>query len=413
MNDNDLTTKYSIISFLVIIVIGISFFGGYSLGTHNTYKEFSVPTLKNTEAKNISPNAIDFAPFWKAWNVLDEKFIATSSSTQNISDQDRVWGAIKGMTASLGDPHTVFFPPEDAKAFSEEISGSFSGIGAELSAKDGSIVVVSPLKNSPAEKAGLLPEDIIVSIDGKSAQGLSVESAITKIRGERGTTVVLSVARKESEIIDIKIIRDNIEVPVIKTEHKTKDGVFVISLYSFSENSATKFKEALMEFAKSKERNLIIDLRGNPGGYLEAAVDMASWFLPEGEVVLREDFGNGKEEIYRSRGYNLFKKDIYKTVILINEGSASASEILAGALSEHGVAKLVGSKSFGKGSVQELVDITRDTSLKVTIARWLTPNGLSISDGGLTPDYIVDFSDEDIKNKKDVQMEKAVEILKK
>jgi len=415
MDKDKVTTKYTAISFVIILVLGASFFGGYLLGEKNTYRKYSVPGLKNIEAKNVLPNAIDFAPFWRVWNILDSKFISTSTSTSNTDDQDRVWGAIKGMTDALGDPHTTFFPPEEAKTFSEEISGSFSGIGAELSNKDGKIVVVSPLKNSPAERAGLLSEDIIVAIDGKNAVGISVESAISKIRGEKGTSVILSVSRNNTkDLLEISIMRDDIEVPVTETKHLKSDGIFMISLYSFSKNSEIKFKEALMEFAASKERKLIIDLRGNPGGYLDAATDMASWFLPEGAIVVREDFGNGKkEEVYRSKGYNLFKKDVYDVVVLINEGSASASEILAGALQEHGVAKLVGTKSFGKGSVQELIDITPETSLKVTIARWLTPGGVSISSGGLTPDYVVEFSEDDIKNKKDVQLLKAIEILKK
>jgi len=415
MNDEQKNIyKVLVLPIIIVVAVAGSFFGGYSFGTNKTYKEFSVPGLKNKEALNVSPDAIDFAPFWKAWNILDEKYVPTGSSTDNITDQDKVWGAIAGLASSLGDPHTMFFPPEESKSFSEEISGNFSGIGAELSSKDGNIVVVSPLKGSPAEKAGLKPEDIIVAIDGKNSIGMSVDEAISKIRGEIGTIVTLSVSReKEKDILDIKIKRDNIEVPIIDTKHLPKDGAFLISLYSFTGNSESNFKDALKEFAATKERNLIIDLRNNPGGYLESAVDIASWFLPEGAIVVTEDFGQGNKIEYRSKGYNLFKKDTYKVTVLLNEGSASASEILAGALREHGVAKIVGTRSFGKGSVQELVDITSDTSLKVTVARWLTPKGNSISGSGLTPDYVVEFTEEDVKNKKDVQLEKAVEIMKK
>jgi carboxyl-terminal processing protease len=210
--------------------------------------------------------------------------------------------------------------------------------------------------------------------------------------------------------MEVKIKRDTIKVPVIETESKS-GGIFVIKMYSFSATSAYDFRGALRKFVESGDNKLILDLRGNPGGYLEAAIDMASWFLPAGKVVVKERYGDGKEDVYRSVGYDIFKK--LPMVILVNEGSASASEILAGALQEQGVAKLVGQKTFGKGSVQELVPVTGDTSLKVTIAKWLTPNGRSISDMGLEPDVKVDFTEKDLAAQKDPQMEKAIEMLTK
>ena len=340
-----------------------------------------------------------------------------------------IYGAIEGMTAALGDPYTVFFPPEESKIFQSEIAGNFEGVGMEVGVKDGKLVVVSPIKDSPAEKAGVRAGDFIMMIDGKESFSMPTDKAVKLIRGKAGTNVKLTLVREGAKNpVEITITRATIDLPTVKTTTKTelsgtdgasdgaglrKDGIFVISLYSFSANSANLFRNALKEFINSGSHKLILDLRGNPGGYLEAAVDMASWFLPSGKVVVREEFGKNREErIYRSKGYNIFS-DKLRTVILVDGGSASASEILAGALSENGVAKLVGEKTFGKGSVQELVNITSNTSLKVTIAKWLTPNGHSISEQGIVPDYVVEVMPEDVKNKKDRQMEKAVELLSK
>lgn len=381
--------------------------------------------------KNLDEDSkIDFGTFWKAWKILDEKFIGTATTTDEIEKQteNRVWGAISGMTASLGDPFTIFLPPEENEYFNSEISGSFQGVGMEIaSSKDGALTVIAPLKGTPAEKAGILPGDQILQIDGKNAINMPPDSAVKLIRGPKGEAVILTIYREgESDPLEISIIRDTIQIPTIDSElqYKTSvnsnnndsgnlnwDDAFVIKLYNFSEPSPFLFQGKLREFIDSGSHKLILDLRGNPGGYLEAAIDMASWFLPLGKPVVIESYG-GKEAdvIHRSRGYDIFNKNL-KMVILVDKGSASASEILAGALQEHGIAKLVGTKTFGKGSVQELIDITDNTSLKVTIAKWLTPSGKSISDGGLTPDYFVERTAEDRDTGHDPQMEKAVEIL--
>ena len=412
----DQSTNKNVITSVVIIVIVLGSFGvGYNFGVKKTYAEFSVPSVKNKDAAYVGDITADFAPFWKAWNTLNQKYVPTSTSTNNVSDQDKVWGAIKGLAGAYGDPYTTFFPPVDSKNFNEQIEGNFIGIGAELSIKDDQLIVVSPLKGSPAESAGLLTNDYIIAIDGKTTAGLSIDDAIKQIRGEKGTVVTLTVIHEGAgQTAEISIKRDNIDIPIINTKDMVADHVFVISLYNFSANSAQQFRDALKEFSASGETKLILDLRGNPGGYLDAALDMASWFLPEGDIVVTEDFGGGQEKQYhRSRGYNVFRKETYKVAVLINGGSASASEILAGALSEHGVAKLVGTKSFGKGSVQELVDITPETSLRVTVARWLTPNGVSISHNGLVPDYTVELTADDLKNGDDKQLKKAIEILSK
>jgi carboxyl-terminal processing protease len=269
--------------------------------------------------------------------------------------------------------------------------------------------VVAPLKNTPADRGGIKPNDKIIKIDGASTEGMGTEKAVSLIKGKKGTTVTLSIFREsEKKAIEIKLVRDRIESPILETE--IKDGVFIIKLYSFSENSAKLFEDAIMKFSKSGSGKLVLDLRNNPGGYLDAAVSMASWFLPEGKIVVKEIHKNKAEKDFRSVGYNQFTPE-FKFVILVNEGSASAAEILAAALSEYGKATLVGQKTFGKGTVQQLLTLTPDTAIKITIAKWLTPNGVSISSNGVEPQVKVEITEEDKKNNKDTQLEKAIQIL--
>jgi carboxyl-terminal processing protease len=395
--------------FLAVAVVLSSFGGGLYVGSQKTYATSgaAVSVLNGESGKKSD---VDFSPFWKAWDVLNQKYVPTHEKPA-ATDQEKVWGAIQGLAASYGDPYTTFFPPVENKDFQSQISGNFEGVGMEVDTKDKVIVVVSALKNTPAEKAGMKTGDRILTINGTSTVNMAVEEAVKLIRGPKGTTVTLMVLpEKATRPKEVKITRDVINTPTIETELRS-DGVFVIHLYTFTENSATLFRQAIQKFVQTKSNKLVLDLRGNPGGYLDAAVDMASWFLPKDALVVKEATGGkGQDVEYKSLGYNLFNKSL-KMVILVDGGSASASEILSGALQEHGVAKLVGTKTFGKGSVQELVPITKDTSLKVTIARWLTPNGNSISEKGLTPDVEVQLTEDDVKNKNDLQLKKAVEIL--
>jgi carboxyl-terminal processing protease len=324
---------------------------------------------------------------------------------------DKVWGAIEGLAASYGDPYTVFFPPVESKVFEEEISGSFGGVGMEIGIDDGVLTVISPLKGTPAYEAGVLAGDKIVAIDDKPALRMNTDEAIKLIRGEIGTKVSITFIRKGVDQPIVKnIIRKAIEIPTVKTKLLPK-GVFVIELYNFSATSPNLFRASLREFIESGSDKLVIDLRNNPGGYLEAALDMASWFLPTGKLVVTEDFGEKKDaHEYLSKGYDIFT-DKLKLAILVNEGSASASEILAGALQEYGKATLVGERTFGKGSVQELVPLTSDTSLKITVAHWFTPFGKSISQGGLAPDIEVKLTPENTKGGVDPQLDAAVKYL--
>lgn len=396
-----------------LIFCGLFFLLGVSFGQSHPDSSLSDQTedlnIVNNDAADTS-DIIDMAPFWKVWRLLDEKYVATKEATTTTS-QDRVWGAIQGLTGTLNDPYTVFMPPEDSKEFNENINGNFEGVGMEIGIKDGVLSVISPLKESPAEKAGIKAGDKILTIDGQPASELSTDKAVKLIRGPQGTKVKITVLRNgDAKPLSFEIERAVINIPSTKTE--IKDDVFVISLYNFYSQSSIQFNNALKEFIGSKKHKLILDLRNNPGGYLEASINMASWFLPLGKPIVRENFGDRQDEIvHRSKGFDIFT-DKLQMIILVNGGSASASEILAGALQEHGIAKLVGTKTYGKGSVQELLSITKDTSLKVTIAKWLTPNGKSISEGGLIPDYEVKVTEEDIKAEKDPQMDKALELLK-
>ncbi len=385
-------------------------FGFYNLGVKNAYKSPQVPTSELIGQTEGKPSNIDFAPFWRAWNFINEKYVAASTTKKQVTDQEKVYGAISGLTNSLGDPYTVFFPPVESEMFAADVRGNFEGVGMEVLAKDGVINVVSPLKNSPAERAGMRAGDKVIKINDKVTSGMATEDAVKLIRGPKGTKVTLTVSRTGvKEPLEISIIRDTIDLPVINTE-TLPGGIFKISLYSFTATSPNLFRGALREFVSSNNDKLLIDLRGNPGGYLEAAIDIASWFLPANKVVVRESFSKSDERVYRSRGYNIFS-DKLKVVILVDKGSASASEILAGALKEHGIAKLVGERTFGKGSVQELINLTEDTTLKITVARWLTPNGNSISDTGVSPDYAVSLTQEDRSKGVDPQLQKALEIL--
>lgn len=392
------------------LVIAIS---SYSLGFRQGESALSVAVPDIENQGEGQPTAVDFSPFWKAWNLISEKYVPASTTLERVEDQDKVYGAIEGLANSLGDPYTVFFPPVESEMFASEVRGNFSGVGMEVLAQEGSITVVAPLKDSPAARAGIQAGDKVIRIDGKTTSGLSTEDAVGLIRGEKGTIVLLTLFREGAkEPFEVSIIRDTINLPVINTEVIGGD-VFKIDLYSFSENSPNLFRGALREFITSGADKLILDLRGNPGGYLEASIDMASWFLASSKVIVSEDFGGRQESRhYRSRGYDIFKDDL-KFVILVDKGSASASEILAGALYEHGRAILVGDTTFGKGSVQELIDITPETSLKVTVARWLTPKGNSISEKGITPEFVVPYTATDRTAGKDPQLEKALEILRK
>lgn len=361
------------------------------------------------------PSNVDMSQFWQAWDDLNQNFVETHASGTVPTTQQEIYGAISGLAASFGDPYTVFFPPEQASEFDSEVSGSFAGVGMEMDQDDsGNIIVTAPLKGSPAAAAGMESGDVILDIDATSTAGMSIDEAVAEIRGPAGTTVTLTVQRKGSaQPLIIPIVRQVINVPELN-DYARSDGIYVIQLYTFTANSADLFRNALIDFQESGDHKLIFDLRGNPGGYLDQAVQMASYFLPVGDTVVTEDFeGKQTNIVNRSLGYNVFAGKNLKMAILIDQNSASASEIFSGALQQHGVAELVGTRSFGKGSVQQVMDLGNGAELKVTIARWLTPDGESISGNGLTPDIAASSTTpDDVKNGLDPTMDAAAAWLK-
>jgi carboxyl-terminal processing protease len=378
----------------------------FGIGLYSGVTEFSASAQTPSSVSNV-----DMAQFWSAWQILQDNFVQVHASTTIPTDQDKIYGAIAGLTDSYGDPYTVFLPPSDAQVFNDDITGSFGGVGMEVGDTNNGIEV-TPLKGSPAEAAGVKSGDILLSIDGTSTQGMLSGDAVKLIRGPVGTKVKLTFARSgETAPVTISVTRQTINIPIIDSKD-IGNGIYEISLYSFSQNSADLFRTALRSYLQSGDTKLLLDLRGNPGGYLDAAVDMASYFLPVGDSVVTEDFkGHADNITHRSLGYNVFANKKLSMAILVDQDTASAAEILSGALQQHGVAKLVGTRTFGKGSVQQLVDLGGGAELKVTVARWLTPNGTSISDGGLQPDIHATTTVADIQAGKDPQKDAAVAWL--
>lgn len=410
---SDKLTK-NLIGYALLGVLAIGLFvSGIYIGHAGTVfgQPLSFKSYLPGMAADAPKQGVSLNEFWKVWNLLDEKF-SSASSTVSVSDEDRLYGAIKGLVDSYNDPYTVFLPPTEAGQFEDDISGNFSGVGMEVGLREGLITIISPLPGTPAEKAGIHSGDVLVRIDDKSTEGLRIDEAVKLIRGEKGTVVKFSIYREgQSEFIEKSVTRDNIDIPTVKTEKI--DNVFVISLYSFNAVSESKMQEAMNEFVSSKAEKLIIDVRGNPGGFLQSSVDIASFMLPSGKVVVKEQGGlTGEDKVFRTRNRQVKDFTPQNLVVLVDNGSASASEILAGALKDHGVATIIGLPTFGKGSVQELVRLDDGSSLKVTIARWFTPNGVSISDGGLSPDFVIKRSSEDREAGIDPQKEAALRFLR-
>ena len=353
------------------------------------------------------PEEVNFSLFWETWDKLKSAFY----DPDKINEQEMVYGAIKGMVGSLNDPYTVFLDPEDSKRFIEDAQGRFEGVGMEIGIKNQDLKVIAPLKGTPAEKAGIKAGDGIVKIDGKITVDITIEEAVNLIRGPRGTTVKLTIFRNEwSETKDFEIKRAVIEIPSVEWTVKETDGqkIAYIQLYQFSEKAGFDFRRVADEIINSGSQKIILDLRNNPGGYLEISQDIAGWFLERGKTVVVEDRGGLKEKKeYKAIGNNRLGN--YPLVVLINNGSASASEILAGALRDQKGAQLVGKTSFGKGSVQKPITLSDGSFLKVTIARWLTPSGYCINEMGLEPDVTVEMPEEETEE--DFQLEKAIEVL--
>ncbi len=398
-----------LIFILVIgILIGGIFTGGFFIGKKSVPEPLPSDTIIiNRELGQ--PESIDFSLFWQVLKKIEQKYV----DSKEIDYQKILYGAVSGMTKSLDDPYTVFMEPKKTEEFVEsvETGGSFEGVGMEIAIKGGILTVISPLEGTPAMEAGIKAGDKIIKIDGELTDDLLVEEAVNKIRGEKGTEVVLTVFRERLEKPkEISIMRNIIQIPIIKWEMK-ESNIAYIRIYSFTGNLPEKFENTVSEAINQGAKKVILDLRNNPGGYLGVAVDIASWFIPKGEIVVIEDHGeNQEQEKYRSRGYSPLQE--FPVVVLVNKGSASASEIVAGALRDIRDIKLIGEQTFGKGSIQSLETFKNGSSLKITIAKWLTPLGKSISKEGLKSDIEVELTDEDFDANRDPQLNRALEFLK-
>lgn len=345
-----------------------------------------------------------FMPFWEAWAIVHDQYI-----DQPVDDVQLMHGAISGMVEALGDEHTSYMDPEQYKTMNMEMEGEYEGIGAWVDPTAEYLTIISPMEGSPAEKAGLVAGDQILAIDGEDMTGIDGNLVIKRVMGPAGSKVVLTIRRKdENKPFDVTVVRAKVVVPSVEAE-MLEDDIAYVQLSTFGENTERDLRQKLKDLLAEKPVGMILDLRNNGGGFLITAIEVASEFIDSG-VVLYEDYGNGKKESYKARGNGL-ATDI-PLVVLINEGSASASEIVAGAIRDHQRGRLVGMTSFGKGSVQNWVPLKGDQgALRITIARWLTPNGDQINKKGLEPDVEIQFTEEDIKAQKDVQLEQAIKTL--
>jgi carboxyl-terminal processing protease len=403
--------------FFWLVLIGIMFFyvglawgkktaspeNGIVANLTNFVEGLSNPRdlFKNVEENK--PEKIDFEIFWNVWDRVSKKHI----NNGDLDSEAMVYGAIRGMVKAIGDPYTNYMDPEESNIFSMGIEGSFEGIGAELGIRDNVLTVIAPINGMPAEKAGLRSGDRIIKINDEMTSDITIDEAVRKIRGPKGTEVVLTIISQEATSTkEIKITRDTIELKSVNYEQKW-GNIAYIQIASFTEDTAEEFNREITKVIADNNKGIVLDLRNNPGGFLNVAIEVASKFVPRGSIVVQEKHRDGTVENFKSIGGDVFSET--PTVILINEGSASASEILAGALRDVNGSKLIGEKSFGKGSVQQLENFSDGSSLKVTIAKWLTPSGLSIDEEGLEVDVKVELTETDIKNKRDTQLNKALE----
>ncbi len=403
--------KYAGIYFTVIMAVVLFGFGiltGNFLALKKSITnaaenaDWSTNVLNFTTDKNLTKD-VQFNQFWEVWQKVKTKY-----AKQPVNDSDLFYGAMQGLAAGVGDPYTVYFPPKAAEEFNKSLDGEFSGIGAEIGIKNNELVVIAPLPGTPADKAGLLAGDKIYAIDKTITVNMDTGVAVQKIRGQAGTPVVLTIMRSGfSKSKEITIIREKINIPSVTYSIKNKNIAY-LRIMQFNQNTLPQFNKYVKQLQDKKINKLIVDLRNNPGGYLESAVDLASKWIPEGKIV-SEKYSNGDINDHFTAGDHPLQ-DI-KTVVLVNGGSASASEILAGALQDHKKATIVGETTFGKGSVQEYESLSDGSSLKITVALWYTPNDKNINEQGIKPDVVVkeDWTKEKIGE--DIMIKKAMDIF--
>ena len=394
----------------LIVVVGTAavFSGGFIAGRIPSASGATPAGETVSNLGSLPPFAmkdVDFDMFWDVWKLAKSNYV-----DQPVSDKDLFYGALEGLVYGLGDHYSNYFDPEKAQAFNDELDGTFFGIGAQIGLDDdGFITVIAPLPENPAEKAGITAGDHILAIDGVDTTGMSVDEAVKRIRGEKGTVVKLMILAKEAkEPKTVEIVRDEISVKSV-TWKMRDDGLAVITVTIFNEDTSKLFGEAVTDMLKKNPKGLIVDLRNNPGGLLDSAINLAGYWMDGKTAVMEEVRGKRTESV--ARGNNLLAH--MPTTVLVNGGSASASEILAGALQDYHFATLVGEKTFGKGSVQEYHDLPDGSAVKITVARWLTPLGRSIDKEGIIPDNVVPYTVEDLHADRDPQLQKAVDLLKK
>ncbi|MEX0919874.1 MAG: S41 family peptidase, partial [Candidatus Saccharimonadales bacterium] len=348
------------------------------------------------------PESLDYSSIDRLYDLLRENYAG------DLSLEDLMLGLKQGLINATGDPFTEYLTAEEAKEFHNSLNGEFSGVGIEIGIRDDRLVVIAPIADTPADKAGLRAGDAIVAIGEEDATDMGLQTAVSKIRGEDGTEVTLTISREGEELQDITITRGLIEVPSVDSE-MLASNIGYIKLSRFGSDTASDFRQAAQELVDQGASSIVLDMRNNPGGYFDAAIGVASEFLETGEIVVEER--RGDEVIATERARNSGSLIGLPVVVLVNGGSASSSEIVSGALGDHEVATIVGEKTFGKGSVQQLIEVGDGSSLRVTIANWYTPSGLNISDSGVTPDEVVEMSQEDFESGLDPQLDRAIEIL--
>lgn len=389
------------LTILVLFVFALGWNVGQNQARNNTTSAIS------QQITRLSGNEkVDMQLFWDVWGLLAGKYV----DPQALDYKNMIYGAIRGMVYSLEDPYTLFLTPKENKDFQDSMEGKLEGIGAELTLRHELITVVSPLKGSPAKRAGIRPEDVIMEVDGEDVDDFTFEQVIMKIRGPKGTKVVLGIARKnEQELIDITIIREVINVNSV--EWKMIGDIAVIELNQFGDKTKEEFNKAINDILPKRPKGIVLDLRYNGGGYLDGAVNIASEFIEEGKVVSVKKRNPEEDEVIyvngRARVANI------PMVVLINKGSASASEIVAGAIRDHNRGIIIGETSFGKGTVQEVENLIDGSSLRVTIAKWYTPNNVNISEVGIEPDIEIERTIEDLEEDRDPQLDAALEHLNK
>lgn len=408
---------YALRLFAFVIISSVIFASGYFLGRKGFVAQYnSFPSVKIDRQLPSDKKNIDFGLFWKVWDLLESKYFDKSK----LIGYKMVYGSIQGMVSAIGDPYTAFFLPDENKIVQDDLRGNFDGVGIQLGYIEKQMAVIAPLPKSPAEEAGILAGDLILGIKDpqknieKSTQGMSVQEAVELIRGESGTKIILTLFRQNGdESFEKEITRKTIDVPSVIVDYydlnggKNDQSVARIQVIKFSAETKDEWDEAVIEILKNPSvKNIIVDVRNNPGGYLQGAVDLASDFLNVGDVVVIEEDGNGDRQIDKVDKMARLKK--YPVVILINKGSASASEIFSGALRDNLQTKLIGSTSFGKGTIQQPEQIDGGAGLHITIARWLTPKEIWVNEKGLEPDIkIDDNSDTDL----DEQLMSAVKYF--